>query len=203
MLLGSLLDELFNYEMFMELLEGIWGLLEGIWGIVKIILFVGGGAYAASYWLDISGDAKYYRKAHQDSLKKINELENSEKLSRKSYWDSYDKIKELESAVKKLTPNPYKAPLFIDTYSSNDRTVFVVDLVVTFESLTMQEAAGFPAIQKDAFIVYLNGIVAKRDTIDSITCDGSNVIITFNSNLNFSLDSVDEFMITGPLLMLF
>jgi hypothetical protein len=33
---------------------------------------VGGGAYAASYWMDISGDAKYYRKAHQDSLKKIN-----------------------------------------------------------------------------------------------------------------------------------
>jgi len=228
MLLGSLLDELFNYEMFMELLEGIWGLLALLWQLLKIIVSFAGVLllmYGISYWFDIRSSLKSYKKAHQDSLKKINELENSEKLSRKSYWDSFDKIKELESAVKKLTPNPYKLPLSIGTYSSNGvngpksfcetgsarasiltmyRTVFVVDLVVTFESLTMHDALGFKdnvkGFPKGAFIVYLNGIVAKKDTIDSITCDGSNVIITFNSNLNFSLDSVDEFMITGPLL---
>lgn len=196
MLLGILLDKLFNYEMFMELLEVIWDILS-------LILFVGGAAYGISYWIDISGDARSYRETSQDSLKKIKELEHSEKFYRKAHLDSLKKINELESAVKKLTPNPYKAPLFIETYSSNDRTVFVVDLVVTFESLIIPEVVECQAIQKDAFIVYLNGIVAKKDTIDSITCDGSNVIITFNSNLNFSLDSVDEFMITGPLLVPF
>ena len=103
MLLGSLLDELFNYEMFMELLEGIWGLLALLWQLLKIIVSFAGVLllmYGISYWFDIRSSLKSYKKAHQDSLKKINELENSEKLSRKSYWDSFDKIKELEDDLK-------------------------------------------------------------------------------------------------------
>ena len=63
-----------------------------------------------------------------------------------------------------------------------------------------------PPIQKDAFTVYLNGIVAKIDTIEckkNMKNSKTNVIITFNSNLNFSLNSVDEFMITGPLSISF
>jgi len=88
-----------------------------------------------------------------------------------------------------------------NAFSSNNTTVSVVDPAVTFVAISFATVpAGFPAVQKDDFTVYVNGIAAEIDAIDSITDDGSNVIITFNSNLNFSLDSDDEFMITGKLV---
>ena len=72
---------------------------------------------------------------------------------------------------------------------------------MTFNNISFAAIpAGFPAVQKDDFTVYVNGIAAEIDAIDSITDDGTNVIITFNSNLNFDLDSDDEFMITGKLV---
>ena len=88
-----------------------------------------------------------------------------------------------------------------NAFSSNNTTVSVSDPVVTFQDISFAAIpAGFPAVQKDDFTVYVNGIAAEIDAIDSITDDGSNVIITFNSNLNFTLDSDDEFMITGKLV---
>ena len=88
-----------------------------------------------------------------------------------------------------------------NAFSTNNTTVTVVDPVVTFESISFATVpSGFPQVQKDDFTVYVNGIAAEIDAIDSITDNGTNVIITFNSNLNFSLDSDDEFMITGKLV---
>lgn len=88
-----------------------------------------------------------------------------------------------------------------NAFTSSNTTVGVVGSVVTFNNISFATIpAGFPAVQKDDFTVYVNGIAAEIDAIDSITDDGTNVIITFNSNLNFDLDSDDEFMITGKLV---
>jgi hypothetical protein len=88
-----------------------------------------------------------------------------------------------------------------NAFTSNNTTVSVAGNVVTFESISFATPpAGFPAAQKDDFTVYVNGIASEIDAIDSIADDSTNVIITFNSNLNFDLDSDDEFMITGKLV---
>jgi len=88
-----------------------------------------------------------------------------------------------------------------NAFTSNNTTVTVSDPVVTFANISFATVpAGFPAVQKDDFTVYVNGVAAEIDAIDSIADDGTNVVITFNSNLNFELDSDDEFMITGKLV---
>lgn len=61
-------------------------LFEAIWDIVKFILLVGGGAYGISYWIDITGDAKTYKKANQELRNKIEKLEST--LDR--YRDSHN-----------------------------------------------------------------------------------------------------------------
>ena len=126
-------------------------------------------------------------------------------------WNSNKEIKSGSVSVTKTKDEDQKKKDAVSyanqTFSSNDTTVFVVDQVVTFESIMISKLIWGPPIQKDAFTVYLNGIVAKIDTIESIENEKKNnninVIITFNSNLNFSLNSIDEFMITGPLSISF
>ena len=88
-----------------------------------------------------------------------------------------------------------------NAFTSNNTTVSVSDPVVTFQDISFATVPdGFPAIQKDDFTVFVNGIAAEIDAIDSIAEVGSNVVITFNNSLNFDLDSDDEFMITGKLV---
>lgn len=88
-----------------------------------------------------------------------------------------------------------------NAFSSNNTTVSVSGVVVTFEDISFATVpAGFPAVQKDDFTVYVNGVAAEIDAIDSINDNGDDVVITFNSNLNYDLDSDDEFMITGKLV---
>lgn len=88
-----------------------------------------------------------------------------------------------------------------NAFSSNNTTVTVSGDIVTFEDISFATVPeGFPAVQKDDFTVYINGVAAEVDAIDGITDDGSNVIIDFNNNLNYDLDSDDEFMITGKLV---
>jgi hypothetical protein len=108
------------------------------------------------------------------------------------------RITEVQEA---MSPEQKEYTALNNAFTTNNTTVSVVDPVVTFESISFATVpAGFPAVQKDDFTVYVNGIAAEIDAIDSITDDGSNVIITFNSSLNFTLDSDDEFMITGKLV---
>jgi len=88
-----------------------------------------------------------------------------------------------------------------NAFTSNNTTVTVSDPVVTFEDISFATVPeGFPAIQKDDFTVFVNGIASEIDAIDSIAEDGSNVVITFNNSLNFDLEADDEFMITGKLV---
>ena len=88
-----------------------------------------------------------------------------------------------------------------NAFTSNNTTVSVSDPVVTFQDISFATVPeGFPALEKDDFTVFVNGIASEVDAIDSIAEDGSNVVVTFNSNINFALDSDDEFMITGKLV---
>lgn len=88
-----------------------------------------------------------------------------------------------------------------NAFTSNNTTVSVSDPVVTFQDISFATVPeGFPALEKDDFTVFVNGIASEVDAIDSIADDGSNVVVTFNSNINFALDSDDEFMITGKLV---
>ena len=88
-----------------------------------------------------------------------------------------------------------------NAFTSNNTTVSVSDPVVTFQDISFATVPdGFPAIQKDDFTVFVNGIAAEIDAIDSIAEVGSNVVITFNNSLNFDLEADDEFMITGKLV---
>ena len=88
-----------------------------------------------------------------------------------------------------------------NAFTSNNTTVSVSDPVVTFQNISFATVPdGFPAIQKDDFTVFVNGIASEIDAIDSIAEVGSNVVITFNNNLNFDLEADDEFMITGKLV---
>jgi len=59
---------------------------------------------------------------------------------------------------------------------------------------------GFPSLTKADFKVFINGLIVETDAIDSITQSGSNVIVVFNSNLDFDLSSNDEFSISGKFL---
>jgi len=51
-------------------------LLLEIWNLLKFFLLIGGLAYGISYLSDISGSLKVYKKAYQDSRKRIDELES-------------------------------------------------------------------------------------------------------------------------------
>lgn len=60
---------MFKARIYLELLLEIWNLL-------KFFLLIGGLAYGISYLSDISGSLKVYKKAYQDSRKRIDELES-------------------------------------------------------------------------------------------------------------------------------
>ena len=88
-----------------------------------------------------------------------------------------------------------------NAFTSNNTTVTIAGLVVTFQDIAFPVVPdGFPTLTKNDFVVYVNGIASEIDAIDSILEVGSNVVITFNSGLNFDLDSDDEFMISGKLV---
>ena len=86
-------------------------------------------------------------------------------------------------------------------YSSNTKTVTIDEAtgkVLTWEDLTFATPpAGFPALTKTDFTLFINGMIVETDAIDSILQEGTTVKVTFNDGLNFSIDSTDEFMITG------
>jgi hypothetical protein len=88
-----------------------------------------------------------------------------------------------------------------NAFTSNNTTVTVAGDVVTFQGLSFATVpSGFPAIEKDDFTFFINGVAVEIDAITSIVDDGSNVVITFNDDLNYQIESDDEFMITGKVV---
>lgn len=89
-------------------------------------------------------------------------------------------------------------------YSSNNTSVVVtqaapaVSASLLWESRTLATPpAGFPALTKTDFTLFINGVVVEPDAIDSITQTGSDVEVVFNSGLEYTIEVSDEFTITG------
>jgi len=55
------------------------------------------------------------------------------------------------------------------------------------------------AINLSMWSVFINRLVATKQTITSIANSGSNIVITFNSNLLYDLEAGDEIELWGPM----
>jgi hypothetical protein len=87
-------------------------------------------------------------------------------------------------------------------YSSNNKTVVVDEVAKTvlWQDLTFATPpAGFPALTKTDFTLFINGVIVETDAIDSIVQSGSDVLVSFNVGLNYIIEQTDEYMITGKL----
>jgi hypothetical protein len=59
---------------------------------------------------------------------------------------------------------------------------------ITFLNISLATPpAGFPALAKTDFRVFINGLVAEPSAITSITQDGANVVIDFNNTLSYTI----------------
>jgi len=77
-------------------------------------------------------------------------------------------------------------------------TVNVNASTATFEDVSIKDApVGFTAPTKDEFQVFINGQLVEPSAIDSIEESGSDVVVTFNNNLNYAIEASDEFSIVG------
>ena len=71
---------------------------------------------------------------------------------------------------------------------------------LTFVGQQLAEApAGFPAVTKANFQVFINGMIVETDAIDTIVESGGNLVVTFNSTLGFAIASTDEYTLIGKL----
>jgi len=85
-------------------------------------------------------------------------------------------------------------------YSSNTKTVVVNEVAKTvlWQDLTFATPpAGFPPLTKTDFTLFINGVIVETDAIDSIVQNGSDVLVSFNTGLNYIIEQIDEYMITG------
>lgn len=85
-------------------------------------------------------------------------------------------------------------------YSSVTSTVSVDSVANTLTWLNKTIAtppAGFPALTVVDFQVFINGMVVEVTAIDSIAQSGADVVVTFNTGLNFDIASTDEYTIIG------
>jgi hypothetical protein len=89
-------------------------------------------------------------------------------------------------------------------YSSNNKVATVlpaapgISAEISFADLTFATPpAGFPALTKTDFHLFINGVLVETDAIDSITQNGANTKVVLNAGLNFEVETTDEFMITG------
>ena len=77
-------------------------------------------------------------------------------------------------------------------------SVNTVSNTVTFTNTTIMDAPlGFTAPTKDQFQVFINGQLAEPSAITSIVESDGDVVVTFNANLNFTIEANDEFSIVG------
>lgn len=88
------------------------------------------------------------------------------------------------------------------SYSSNTVNVIVNNetRTLTWAGLTIATPpSGFAALTKDDFQLFINGSIVENDAIDSIEQSGSDIVVTVNSGLEFTLSSNDEYMIIGKI----
>ena len=87
-------------------------------------------------------------------------------------------------------------------FNSNDHSVTVTPASnsLKFVGRTISTPpAGFPALVKGNFNVFINGVLVEDDAITSISQNGADVAIIFNAGLGFTVSATDEFVIEGKL----
>ena len=73
---------------------------------------------------------------------------------------------------------------------------------ITFLNVSfLTPPAGFPALTVMDFQVYINGVIAEISAIDSILEVGNNVVITFNSNLDYNITSQMGILVIGKFIV--
>jgi hypothetical protein len=71
---------------------------------------------------------------------------------------------------------------------------------LTFTGQQLAETpAGFPALSKSNFQVFINGMIVETDAINTIQEVSGNLVVTFNNTLGFSIASTDEYTLIGKL----
>ena len=87
------------------------------------------------------------------------------------------------------------------TSNTINTTVNAGARTLTFTGQQLVETpAGFPALTKANFQVFINGMIVETDAIDSIQEVGGNLVVTFNSTLGFAIASTDEYTLIGKLV---
>jgi hypothetical protein len=73
----------------------------------------------------------------------------------------------------------------------------VASTTATFTNKTIATPpTGFPAIQKQDFQVFINGVAIPSDNITSIIQSSANIVVTF-TNLGFTLEATDQVLLVG------
>lgn len=82
----------------------------------------------------------------------------------------------------------------------NNNTVDQGLNTITFDNVSiLTPPEGFPVLGIEDFKVFINGVIAELSAIDSIVESGNNLVITFNSNLNYSITDQMEILVIGKL----
>jgi hypothetical protein len=88
----------------------------------------------------------------------------------------------------------------LDT-NTNTNVITPGSNTVTFTNQTIATPpSGYPTPGISDFIVYVSGLRIEPAAINSITQVGSNIVITFNAGLNFSLSVGMEILLIGKIL---
>ncbi len=90
-----------------------------------------------------------------------------------------------------------------NAHTSNSKTVTVNNGAgtITFGSTSLATVpSGFPSQTTSDFTIFINGVAVEKDAVTSVEQSSSDVVITLNTTaLGYSLESTDEYMITGKL----
>lgn len=162
----------------------------------------------------LQGNSKFFSKARVSfGLETVSNIatvdENRFAIARTNSTTSkfYDKIGEtldLTQIAESMTPEQKLYVSLRRIYSSN-RTSVIVDnnaSTLTWEGLTIATPpTGFPALGVTDFEVFINGVIVETDAIDSIVQSGVNVVVTFNSGLEYPIEDTDEFTIIGKFVV--
>lgn len=158
----------------------------------------------------LQGNRKFFSKAAvKFGLETVNDIgvveRNRYSIARTNSTQSkfYDKAGEtlnLTTIEESMTAEQKAYVSLERVYSSNNKTVDVntEENTLTWYGITIATPpSGFPALTTANFKIFINGMIVENDAIESITQVGSDVIVVFNTGLNFDIASSDEYTISG------
>ena len=119
------------------------------------------------------------------------------------FYDKASEILNLTTIEESMTSEQktYVTLQKVITSNTINTTVNAGARTLTFTGQQLVETpAGFPALTKANFQVFINGMIVETDAIDSIQEVGGNLVVTFNSTLGFAIASTDEYTLIGKLV---